>query len=474
MNAWPAALYSFLAHDLIVIAVVPFVLLRRQNPAVTIAWIFAILLMPFVGAVAYLIFGNSRIARRAHARGRHRLKHRVRAPAEFANIASPIDVRGQLQLFRLLERINTCPAVAGNKVCIYTDMAENYAHQLDAIRGARHHVHIEYYIFQPDAIGERFRDELIAAARRGVEVRFLYDSLGSLYLHGSWLREMQQAGIETAGFIPLNPLTRRWIFNFRNHRKIVVVDGTLAFMGGANIGKEYLGEGDIKDWADTHLRIEGPAVRQLQRVFAEDWAFAGGKVLTSEEHFPELEPRGSVVAQVVPGGPDARVPVYHQLYFSAVANAVQQVRITTPYFVPSESVLTAIETAALRGVDVEILLPGISTKFFVQTASRAYYEELLDAGVKIYEFQPGFMHSKYITVDGRWSVVGTANFDNRSMRLNFEIGLALYDAELTIQLDRTFDENRARSLRIDRDQWRRRPAARRIFENSVSLFSPIL
>lgn len=468
MSGWLTALLSFLLHDLIVLTLIPVVLLRKQDPTVRIAWILAILFMPFLGAAVYLAFGESRMARRA--RSRRPVKHRQTVPREGIDVQRTEAVPATL---RLLERICPFPAVGGNRIQVLSDMRQNYEEQLAAIDAARHFVHVEYYIFQSDAIGERFKNALVAAARRGVRVRFLYDALGSLRLHRSIVRDMRAAGIETGAFIPLNLFTRRWLFNFRNHRKIVVVDGQVAFMGGANIGLEYLGT-ETSTWGDTHLRLEGPTVLDLERVFAEDWAFATGESLTDPQYFPEPNNAGVLVAQVVPGGPDLKVSVYHELYFSAVASAERQVRITTPYFVPSEPVIMALVTAARRGVDIEILVPARSTHLFVQLAARSYYRELLEAGGRIYEFTAGFMHSKVLTVDGRLSVVGTANFDHRSMRLNFEIGVAMHEPSIAAQLDANFDANKQRAQRILLETWRRRPIFAQVLENVAGLFSPIL
>lgn len=473
-NGWLAAALSFLAHDFIVICLIPTVLLRRKEPAATTAWIFAILLMPFIGAVAFLAFGNDRMAKQAIARKDRKRKVRTALPRIMVDTGSPIDIKGQLQLYKLLENVNQLPVLMGNHVEVFQDMNQNYSRQLEAIESARHHIHIEYYIFQPDTIGHRFQTALIAAARRGVEVRFLYDAVGSMGLTRSFLRNMRDEGIEVAPFIPFNLLARRWIFNFRNHRKILVVDGHFGFLGGANIGEEYLGHGAAGDWADTHLALTGPAVNHLQRVFAEDWAFASGNQLTRSEYYPRLPQTGSVIAQIVAGGPDQPVPVYKQLYFSAVTNAVEKVRITTPYFVPTEATLLALTAAARRGVDVRVLVPNQSTHTFVKLASESYYEDLLEAGVKIYEFDRGFLHSKIVTVDSRWSVAGTANFDNRSMVLNFEIGIALYDVSLTLQLDKAFDENLKHSTQINLEQWKQRSLVKRVIQSLARLFSSIL
>lgn len=474
MIGWTTIAWSALAHYLIVMTLAPLVLSRRKDPAVTIAWIFSILLMPFVGALAYVFLGDSRLLRVWHRRN---LKQRVKRsglPESIRDASRPVDERGQLQLFRLLERINAYPPVAGNEVELLTDMRLNYEEQLEAIEQAQQHIHVEYYIFQPDSIGHRFSEALIAAARRGVAVRFLYDAVGSLFLKRSMLREMRAAGIETAAFLPLTPLTRRWIFNFRNHRKIVVVDGEIGFIGGANIGEEYLGGGAVGDWNDAHLRLKGPVVHQLQQVFLEDWAFASGLEPSGADFFPPVRAAEGIVAQVVPGGPHLLGPPFHELYFSAVVNSVERVRITTPYFVPSESVLTALVSAARRGVIVEILIPGHNTKRMLQLASQAYYQDLLDAGVRLYRFNPGFVHAKILTVDGRWSVVGTANFDNRSMKLNFEIGVVFYDIATTSRVDRIIDGNMRMSQRLDVEEWRARPWPHRLVENAAALFSPIL
>lgn len=474
LNEW-AAVWSFVAHDLIVIVVLPIVLLRRKEPAGTVAWIFAVLLMPFVGAVAFLIFGNNRLTHRAQRVSERKLRLRGQLGKVISNVQSPIDAKGQLQMYRLLERISPLPATTGNLVEIFSDMRYNFDRQLEAIRGARHHVHIEYYIVSPIGVGREFQRELIAAAKRGVEVRFLYDAAGSLALGRSFLKEMRDAGVETASFIPFNLFTRRWIFNFRNHRKIVVVDGVVGFTGGANVGDEYMfGMPQIGTWRDTHLRLEGPAVLQLQRTFAEDWSFATGQDLAEPEHFPPMPAAGDVIAQVVPGGPDLDVDVYHELFFSAVANAVERVRIATPYFVPSEAMLVALQTAARRGVYVQVIVPQRSTHNFVQFASQSFYEELLEAGVAIFEYQPGFLHSKLMTVDGRWSIIGSANCDNRSMKLNFELGVVFFDFDTTLQVERIMDADINYSRRVFLEEWITRSPIQRIIENFARLFTPIL
>lgn len=468
-----AGLWSLL-YVALAVWLIPYIILQRKEPAATIAWIFAILFIPVLGAVLYLAIGSDRMARRARKRRERTRYVRSLVPAIVGNLDSPIDIKGQFQLLKLLEKLSPYPPVVGNRLQILTDMDANFAGQIEAIQSAQDHVHLEYYIFRPDSIGDRFSRAMIDARRRGVEVRFLYDAVGGMTITRAFLRELKQAGVEIARHIPMSLFSRKWIFNFRNHRKILVVDGKLAFMGGANIGEEYLGGAEVGSWFDMHLKIEGPAVLHLQRVFADDWAFASGSALKGLRFFPSTAKVGDIICQVVPAGPDMDQAVFHELFFSAITTAVEKIRLMTPYFVPTEPLRVALETASRRGVDVKIMVPGTSTKPFVRLASHSYYSELLNAGVKIYEYTPGFLHAKMLSVDGRWALVGTPNFDARSVRLNFEVGLAVYDVETAVYLDGLFDENLGICNQVDATAWGDRAFSMKLVENFARLFGPSL
>jgi cardiolipin synthase len=471
----PSVLISFLIHDLVVILLVPLVLLSRKEPQAKLAWMFAIILMPLVGALAFLFFGHNRLELRTRRLGLRKRRMLARLSPTLLDSQHPDDVEELTQLVRLIASLNPFPPTIGNLVSVYADMKQNFDDQLRAIESATHHVHIAYYIVQADALGARFRDALAAAARRKVQVRFLYDGVGSMNLTRRFLAELQSAGVETANFLPLSIWTRRWSFNFRNHRKILVVDGRVAFVGGANIGVEYLGQSARGPWIDTHFRIEGPTVRHIQRVFAEDWAFAGGSDLVDPSYFPALEPSdGGAVAQVVSGGPDEEALVWHELYFAAINQASERLRVMTPYLVPSPAVVMALQTAARRGVDVEILTTGVADKWLPRLASRAFYHELLEAGVKVRETTDAFMHSKVMTIDRRWSIGGTANLDNRSMKLNFEIGVIFYDRATTARFDAQFDSLLPGTRQIRHDAWRKRSWRDAVLEALAKLFAPIL
>ena len=336
-------------------------------------------------------------------------------------------------------------------------------------------MHLEYYIWRPDRTGTHLRDLLIQKARAGVAVRFLYDKIGSLWLTNRFLRPMREAGIQVASFLPGPSLRERWSLNLRNHRKIAVVDGRIGFTGGMNIGDEYLGKNpQFGFWRDTHLRIVGPAVWQLQQVFVEDWFYATGDELTLPQIFPRPDDSGSMSALVVADGPDGDVDVFHALMFSAINEARRHVTLATSYFVPTASLLTALETVAYRGVRVRLLVPGKAAYQWTVRAGRSYYESLLSAGVEIHEYQRGLLHSKTLTIDDVWSLVGTPNFDARSLLLNFEVAVVLDDARIAAQLESQFDDDLRDAVRITPDDWSRRRLRSRLAENLCRLFAPVL
>ncbi|HUG89301.1 MAG TPA: cardiolipin synthase, partial [Planctomycetaceae bacterium] len=322
--------------------------------------------------------------------------------------------------------------------------------------------------------GTRLRDLLIERARAGVTVRFLYDGIGSMWLTRSFLKPMRDAGIRVAAFMPWKRF-RFWSLNLRNHRKIVIVDGLTGFTGGMNIGDEYIGRNPaLGYWRDTHLKLAGPTVLQLQQIFVEDWYYATGEELTQPDVFPPPDESGHVVAQVLAGEPAAEVQAFHSLMYAAINEAQKLVLIETSYFIPTEPLFTALETAALRGVRVRLLLPGRGPYPWTIFAGRSYYRELLEAGVEIYEYHRGLLHSKVLMIDGDWALVGTPNFDARSLMLNFECGVAIYDARVAGQIAVAFEDDLEHTERITLDAWRDRPVWRELAENTCRLFAPIM
>jgi cardiolipin synthase len=464
-------------HVVFSAVLVVLVLLRKKEPVSTVAWVLGVVFIPYVGGLAFLIFGNNRVERKVH---RKRLSNAEISPllptlARYHGLSPDGDGAINQQLMGLANRIAGTRPTARNHVDVLLDTNRTYGLQEQAIREAKHHVHLEYYIFQPDETGRRFRDLLIDKAGEGVRVRLLYDAVGSSRLRKRFLAPLEEAGAEVACFLSVNPLRRRLIINLRNHRKILIVDGRTAFTGGVNIGNEYVGRSEsLGYWRDTHLRLQGPSVLQLQQIFAEDWYFATDRELVATELYPPPEEPGRELVHVVAGGPDRGVEVFHELFFTAITTARQRIRLETSYFVPTSALQIALETAAHRGVDVGLLLPGRSAHRTVLLAAQSYYESLLSAGVKVYEYQRGLLHSKMLTVDGAWSFVGSANFDNRSLRLNFEAGALFYGHRIARQLEQVFDADVKDARELTLDEWHRRGLARQVAESTCRLLSPIL
>ena len=463
------------------------VLSERREPAATIAWLMTVTFLPVVGIIAYYALARSRFKRQFRARA---------AVNQHADDALSMYVEQRLGDFDDTSLRSLKPAqqalielaansaqfrsggapFAGNTVQLFFDAGPKYDALKEAIRSAQSHVHLEYYIFNADRTGTEIRDLLAERAAAGVEVRVLYDGVGSISTYRSgFFDELIFAGGEVGVFLP--PRFARIIerVNFRDHRKIAIIDGSVGFVGGMNIGDEYLGlDPETGPWRDAHLRIEGPAVAALQRTFLTDWMFTTGRQVADESYFPEIAPAGEALAQIVTSGPDCRWPTIQQLYFQAITAADDEVLIATPYFIPDRPVLTALETAALRGVDVRVMLPERADVRIVTSAARSYYEPLLEAGVRIFEFTGGFLHSKMIAVDGRFGSVGSANMDVRSFLLNFEVSAFVHNEAFARELRKQFETDAASCVEIDLDTFRRRPRLKKFGQSVAQLLSGIL
>jgi cardiolipin synthase len=471
---WAAALAYVLSLSLLRWVL----LLKKREPTSSVAWILLIVVLPVLGGLLFLVFGINRVERKAV--GMKRQTRRVLGPIlpELSQFESPPEnSREPLRngLLRMATQINLMPATFGNRIEVLNETPRTLALMEQAIESASQTLHLEYYIWRPDRTGTRLRDMLIQKAREGVAVRFLYDGIGSMTLSRRFLRPMREAGILVASFLPGRAFLHRWSVNLRSHRKILVVDGQVGFTGGMNIGDEYLGKNpQLGFWRDTHLRLHGPAVLQLQQVFVEDWLFATNEELLLAEVFPTPQACGEIVAQVLVGEPIGDLSTFHSVLFAAINDARKQILLTASYFVPPESLVTSLETAARQGVRVRLLLSSRCAYFWTLAAGRSYYESLLRAGVEIYEYQHGLMHAKTLTIDSQWSLVGTANFDTRSLFLNFEVGVAVYDEGIATQLEEQFERDVARSNRVALEKWLERPERQVLTENIWRLFAPVL
>jgi len=474
---WIVGFISGLGYVLTLLLVPRVLLTKKRWPSSTVAWLMAIVTVPVVGGVLYLIFGIDRLKKRVSQRRiRRETMHRLRPVHGWSGWHTQEGFHESLRrLVRVAEVVGETTPTFGNSIQLYHETPKAFAAIRQALEASSQSIHLEYYIWQPDHLGTELRDLLIRKSQAGVAVRFLYDSVGSLRLSKAFLAPMRDAGIQVSAFSPGKTWRERWSFNFRNHRKIIVVDGRVAFTGGMNVGDEYLGLSQhFGYWRDTHLRLEGPAVLQLQHVFVTDWYSATGEELTKDVLFPPPTEAGTLVAQVISGGPDCEPSVFHSLMFSAIGEAQHTLSLETSYFVPTPSLSAALVSAAQRGVKTRVMVSGPVTYWTTYHACRSYYDELLDAGVEVYEYRRGQLHAKTLTIDGHWSLVGTPNFDPRSVYLNFEVAVAMYDQGIAMQLDEQFDRDVADTVQIDPLKWGQRSLWEQLKENTCRMFMPIL
>lgn len=459
------------------IVLTTWIILQRKSPVSTLAWIMVLNLMPVVGLLVYAYFGPQRIKRQRLKRWHKRAALMSREDVSALRAERPDVPAWAVQHARLIEAASGLPMSSAQSVDVLASGGATLDALLREIDGARGHIHLEYYIFEPDETGSRLLQALIAKARAGVKVRLLVDAIGSPKLlsrrHRRLLDEFRAAGGEFAVFHPARLDRLRPLVNLRTHRKIVVIDGHTGFVGGINVTDDE-NEHIRPDHAyrDTHLLIRGGAVRWLQYVFLRDWHYAEGRPPAPDEDLlPEQAP-GALPVQIVTSGPDSDTEAIHRAMIDALNMARERVWLATPYFVPTESALTALTNAALRGVQVKLMVPEKSDSRVVTAAARSYYKELQDAGVLVFEYHDRMFHAKTLVVDTLYGSVGSANFDNRSFRLNFEVMAVVMDRAFNQRLAEMFDDDLSQCKLVPRD--RRAPPWQQLFEAVARLASPLL
>lgn len=465
--------------------IIPVVITKKKRPANALAWMLAVIFLPFFGAILFLTFGTERIVNRGRKKlfENEKLRKHLRSMEAEWNPGALNGSRNKLprklqDIERLCRRFALFDAVGQNEVDILVDAEAAYKRMEEAIRSAEKNINLEYYIFEPDEIGKRFRDLLVEKAQRGVRVNLLYDAIGSHRLgwNKEFLASLREAKIFVRDFLPLRTFFKPWNMNLRNHRKILVVDNKVAFMGSLNVGEEFTNghqPGD-KRWRETHLRIQGPAVTQLQWIFCEDWYFASGEELVMSEYFTTQDTYGDQVVQIVPSGPDAREEAIHKSAITAINQAEKSIFITTPYFIPDQSLNLALQLAGLRGVDVRVLLPRTSDHKFVSLAGHSYYEDSLQNDVRIFEYEQGALHTKMMVIDGHYTSIGSANADIRSFSYNFEVNAQIYGESLAQKAEEIFLSDLENSKEVLYESHMERSAIVRFGENFCRLFSPLL
>ena len=449
------------------------IILQRRSAAATLSWLMVLVFLPLIGLIVYRVIGPLRLERKRLRRTASRRVVREAVQSREAFEAQSLDRK---QLARVAVKLGETPPLRAGEVDLFLDGNSTYDALLAAIGKAKNHVHLEYYIWEPDTIGTQLRDLLVTKARAGVKVRMLVDASGSSRLGRTFLAPLREAGAEVAVFNPirLQPLRLRRP-DFRTHRKIVVVDGLVGFTGGMNITDNHSAARSKSYWRDTHIRMTGAAVWPLQRLFIEDWYFASEQLCPiDDETLPAPRSEGEHLVQVVGSGPDSDTFAVHKVYCATIGQASERLWITTPYFVPDEAVLTGLVTAALRDVDVRLIVPRRGDSRTIDFAARSYFTELLSAGVKIYEYQPRFIHAKTMVCDRDLAIAGTANLDNRSFRLNFEVIAVVYGETTNAQLAAAFEADLADSREVTRREFERQPFLTRLGQATARLLSPLL
>ena len=457
-----------------IFAVIFIVFYERQEPEKTVAWLFVILALPGIGFLAYLLIGRD--PRRRKFRGKkvqdRRLIDGAERQAEYMERVQGNLSSRQREILQIGCASASLMPSFDNQVEILSDGQRKFEALKAAIRAARHHIHLEYFIWQRDQIGRELEALLFQKAREGVQVRLLLDGFGSWRVRRREMDEWRAQGIKASFFFPVSKASLLRI-NYRDHRKIAVIDGRIGFTGGFNVGDNYLGQGPLGPWRDTHLRIEGSAVHDLQSIFIGDWEFATGETIAGPEYVPPSAKPGHQIVQINASGPDSDWAAIRFMYFRMITSATRSIRLTTPYFIPDRSLIVALETSALAGVDVRIITPGIPDHPPVIWAGRTFMRRLIEAGVQFYEYQNGFIHAKVLTTDDNLASVGTANFDIRSLDIDFEVNALMIGEEITRALNRQFEQDQAHSRPVTLDEFIHRPLGTRVKESIARLASPL-
>lgn len=473
-----------LAYIIAVILVCLRIVYDVSTSSKTLAYLLFVVFVPAIGIIVYFAIGNNYRKDKLYSKkliSNKKLYDTMRAHFIHNTLsiiqkwqANELDGYATLARFLLYDR---SPLTDNNIIKLLYNGEETFAEICAALEEARHHIHIEYYIYADDHIGNRIKEILIRKAKEGVQVRFIYDDFGSHDIGKRLTTELKENGVEAYPFYRITFFHLANRINYRNHRKIIVIDGIRSFVGGINVSDRYINNGTEQTyWRDTHIMICGSGTHHLQYLFLCDWNFcANQKIQIMPEFFcKEKEAAGKTLVQIAASGPDSDVPTIMYSLMQTIAMAKEEILITTPYFIPGESIMDAIRIAALSGVKVKLLVPEKSDSWLVNAAAYSYYSDLLDVGAKIYLYTKGFIHAKTLVVDETLAMVGTANMDVRSFELNFEVNAVIYDQQLAGELKKYFLADLENSIQIDKDEWGARTAWKTLPEKIARLFSSLL
>lgn len=467
----------YYASEWIIRVVMLIVVVRRKHGPSAMSWLMVIFFLPWPGMIMYWLFGEVWLAKhrlKKLGQWRQRMREIGTRFDDHPHVVSPELPGAGAMAARIAEKLCDMPILEGNSV-EYLPETEWFIERLVAdIDAAQHHVHLLYFIFVDDGVGRRVADALARAAARGVKCRMLADAAGSRKLFHRLGPEIKRNGIELHHMLPLGFL-RSGVsrIDLRNHRKLAIIDGQIAYTGSHNIVDPSYGHANL-EWHDLSARVCGPIVLELQAVFASDWYYEAEVMLDSDELFPEPRRCGNIPIQTLPSGPIYKTANYQRMALVAIHAAQRRIIITTPYFVPDDALIQGLQLAVLRGVQVDLVLPEKGDKVLLDAVAGSYYEELLAAGINLYHYTTGLLHAKTLSVDDSAALFGTSNFDSRSFEINFELSLILYGEEVTVPLRELQDGYIRSSKQLTAEEWSRRSSSRRVFQGVAQLLSPLL
>ncbi|MCO5949612.1 cardiolipin synthase [Mucilaginibacter flavidus] len=472
------------AYILLVLFVCFRILYDTHSSSKTLAYLLVTILVPGVGIIIYFAVGANYRKNKLYSKKiindnklLAEIREKIIHESEKTWDTGESEVKRHKKLARMLLNDNS-PLTGDNEVNLLLNGEEKFPEVIQALKDAKHHIHIEYYIFENDAIGNIVKDVLIQKAAEGVQVRFIYDDFGSRSIRHNLVKELIAGGVEAYPFYKILFIALSNRTNYRNHRKIIVIDGCTAFIGGINVSDRYINNQGKKQlfWRDTHVRINGPGVYYLQYLFICDWNFAADQKLPIQsEYFCSAKSKhGKAIVQIAASGPDSDTPTIMFSLLQTIGMAQEELLITSPYFIPGESILNALSVAALSGVKIKLLVPNKSDSAFINAAARSYYGDILDTGAEIYLYKKGFVHAKTIVSDSKLAIVGSANMDHRSFELNFEVNSMIYDDKIALQLREAFYNDIKDAVKINPKTWAKRTLFKQLPEKLIRLLSPLL
>lgn len=459
-----------------IISTISVLLLENRNPVKSLSWVLVLLFLPVIGMFFYLLLGQDyRKKKIISKKSIRQVTDRPISTFDIDKLDKSLLDNDQINLLKLLYKNSEAIGYTHNKIDVLSDGDSIFEALFETIAQAKNHIHVEFFIFDDDVISNRLRELLIRKASEGVRVRMIYDYWGSFYLSKKYLRSLKEAGVFVRPFLPFRwKISRSSKINYRNHRKIVIVDGVVGFTGGLNVADRYIFGNRLGKWRDTFVRIEGAAVHGLQLLFLIDWYFVERKLIVGPKYFPAPRKFEPNIVQIVNSGPDTDWEAIMQGIASAVMMAKKYVYIHTPYYMPTEVVASCVQMSALSGVDVRLMIPTRSDSRFSDASTNSFLGQALEAGVRVYKYREGFLHSKAIVIDDSVSIVGSCNLDERSFVQNFEANAFIYEQKTALALKELFLKDLQKCEEITLQAWNNRSRTRKMLESLARLFSPIM